>query len=102
MTTTFKTVNVDSTGARYSPDAARSASPGSSSTRRDGARKAVPLSDIPLQTILDRGAAGIYKAKPVRIFGFEEIQEAHRLMDAYGADGKLVVTLEKTASRKVA
>jgi NADPH2:quinone reductase len=63
---------------------------------------AFPLSDIPFQTIVDRVAAGIYKAKPVRIFGFEEIQEAHRLMDAYGADGKVVVTLEKAASRKVA
>jgi hypothetical protein len=71
---------------------------------RDATRpqKQLPLSDIPFQTILDRVAAGIYKAKPVRLFGFEEIQEAHRLMDAYGADGKLIVTLEKTVSRKVA
>jgi NADPH:quinone reductase-like Zn-dependent oxidoreductase len=61
-----------------------------------------PLSDIPFQTIVDRVAAGIYKAKPARIFGFEEIQEAHRLLDSYGADGKVVVTLEKSASRKAA
>jgi NADPH:quinone reductase-like Zn-dependent oxidoreductase len=58
-----------------------------------------PLSEIPLQTIVDRVTAGIYKAKPARVFCFEEIQEAHHLMDAYGADGKIVVTLEKAASR---
>jgi len=61
-----------------------------------------PLSEIPFQTIVDRVAEGVYKAKPARVFRFEEIQEAHRLMDAYGADGKVVVTLERTASRMAA
>lgn len=63
---------------------------------------AFPLSDVPFQAIVDRVTAGIYQAKPVRVFGFDEIQEAHRLMDAYGADGKLVVTLDKAAGRKAA
>jgi NADPH:quinone reductase len=61
-----------------------------------------PLSEIPFQTIVDRVAEGIYKAKPARVFRFEEIQEAHRILDAYGADGKVVVTLERTASRMAA
>ena len=61
-----------------------------------------PLSEIPLQTIVDRVAGSIYKAKPARVFHFEEIQEAHRLMDSYGADGKIVVTLEKAAGRMAA
>ena len=50
-----------------------------------------PLSDIPFQTIVDKAAAGIYKAGPARVFRFEEIQEAHRLMESNGANGKLVV-----------
>lgn len=50
-----------------------------------------PLSDIPLQAIVDRAAAGDYKAKPARVFRFDEIGEAHRLMDSGQANGKLVV-----------
>jgi NADPH:quinone reductase-like Zn-dependent oxidoreductase len=52
-----------------------------------------PLSDVPLQTIVDRVAAGAYKAKPVRVFRFEEIREAHRLMESNEANGKIVVSL---------
>jgi len=52
-----------------------------------------PLEQIPFQTIVDRAAQGIYKAKPARIFGFKEIQEAHRLMESGEANGKIVVTL---------
>jgi NADPH:quinone reductase len=50
-----------------------------------------PLSDVPLQTIVDRVAAAEYKAKPARVFSFDEIQEAHRVMEANRANGKLVV-----------
>ena len=52
-----------------------------------------PLSDVPIQTIVDRVGAGAYKAKPARVFRFEEIQEAHRLMESSQANGKLVVTV---------
>jgi NADPH:quinone reductase-like Zn-dependent oxidoreductase len=52
---------------------------------------AFPLSEIPFQAIVDRAANGTYKAKPARVFGFEEIQEAHRLMEAGQSNGKLVV-----------
>ena len=52
-----------------------------------------PVSDIPMQTIVDRVAAGAYQAKPVKVFHFEQIQEAHRLMDRGKAGGKMVVRL---------
>ncbi len=50
-----------------------------------------PLSDIPFQTIVDRVANGTYKAKPARVFCFDQIQEAHRVVEANQANGKLVV-----------
>jgi NADPH:quinone reductase len=50
-----------------------------------------PLSEVPLQTVVDRVAQGIYKAKPARVFRFDEIQEAHRLMESNQANGKIVV-----------
>jgi NADPH:quinone reductase len=53
---------------------------------------AFPLAEIPFQTIVDRVAAGTYKAKPARVFRLEAIQAAHRLMEsANGPGGKLVV-----------
>jgi NADPH:quinone reductase len=52
-----------------------------------------PLSDIPFQAIVDRIADGSYKAKPAKVFGFEEIQDAHRLMESNRAGGKIVVRL---------
>ncbi|HWB12112.1 MAG TPA: zinc-binding alcohol dehydrogenase family protein [Pirellulales bacterium] len=52
---------------------------------------AFPLSDVPLQQIAADAAAGRLDAKPARTFAFEEIQEAHRVMEANQAGGKLVV-----------
>jgi NADPH:quinone reductase len=53
-----------------------------------------PLSDVPLQSIAKDVAAGRYKAKPSRIFRFEDIREAHRVMEANEAGGKMVVVLD--------
>ena len=50
-----------------------------------------PLSDVPLQRIAEQVAAGRLKAKPSRVFRFEEIREAHRVMEANEAGGKMVV-----------
>ena len=50
-----------------------------------------PLSDVPLQTIAEEVAAGRYQAKPVRVFRFEDIREAHRVMESGQAGGKMVV-----------
>lgn len=52
-----------------------------------------PLSDVPLQKIAEDVAAGRLKAKPSRVFGFDEIREAHRVMEANEAGGKMVVVL---------
>jgi len=52
---------------------------------------AFPLSDVPVQAIIDRIAAGVYKAKPAKTFRFEEIREAHRLIESGQANGKIVV-----------
>lgn len=52
-----------------------------------------PLSEVPFQTIVDHVANGTYRARPARIFRFDEIQAAHRLMESNEAGGKIVVTL---------
>ncbi|WP_395678588.1 zinc-binding alcohol dehydrogenase family protein [Inquilinus sp.] len=50
-----------------------------------------PLSDVPLQDIARKVAAGRLKAKPSRIFTFDQIHQAHRVMEAGEAGGKMVV-----------
>ena len=52
-----------------------------------------PLSDVPLQAIAADVEAGRYGAKPSRVFRFEDIQEAHRVMESNEAKGKVVVVL---------
>jgi NADPH:quinone reductase-like Zn-dependent oxidoreductase len=52
---------------------------------------AFPLSDVPLQKIAAEAAAGRLDVKPVRIFGFDDIREAHRVMEANKAGGKMIV-----------
>src|SRR5215469_5802492 len=50
-----------------------------------------PLSDVPLQQIAADAAAGRLDVKPTRIFRFDEIREAHRVMEANEARGKMVI-----------
>ncbi|WP_343716529.1 zinc-binding alcohol dehydrogenase family protein [Inquilinus sp.] len=52
-----------------------------------------PLSDVPLGQIARDVAAGRLQAKPARVFGFDQIHEAHRVMEANEAGGKMVVVL---------
>jgi NADPH:quinone reductase len=52
-----------------------------------------PATDVPMQAIVDKVASGVYKAKPVRVFKFEEIREAHEAMESGGANGKMVVVV---------
>ena len=56
-----------------------------------------PLSDVPLQSIADDVAKGRFKAKPAWVFKFEDIREAHRVMEANEAKGKVVVVLDQAA-----
>ncbi len=53
--------------------------------------KDFPHSDIPMQQIVDHVADGTYKARPVKVFPFEHIPDAHRLMESNDANGKIVV-----------
>ena len=50
-----------------------------------------PLSDVPLQTIIELVESGMLKAEPTHQFAFEDIQQAHRMLDAEVAGGKMVV-----------
>lgn len=50
-----------------------------------------PAGAIPMQGIVDAVARGDYAAKPARVFPFEAIGDAHRLMEANAVEGKLVV-----------
>jgi NADPH2:quinone reductase len=52
-----------------------------------------PVTDVPMQSIVDKAAAGIYKAKPARVFKFEDIREAHEVMESSAANGKMVVVI---------
>ncbi|WP_042381084.1 zinc-binding dehydrogenase [Streptacidiphilus melanogenes] len=53
-----------------------------------------PLSDVPLDAILDKVASGALPAGPARTFRFDEIVEAHRAMEAGTALGKMVVRVD--------
>ncbi len=53
-----------------------------------------PLSDVPLQKIAQDVAASRLEAKPSRVFRFDEIREAHRVMEANQAGGKMVVVVD--------
>lgn len=53
----------------------------------------IPLSEVPLQAIAADVEAGRYKAKPSRVFRFEDIREAHRVMESNEAKGKMIVVL---------
>ena len=52
---------------------------------------AFPLSTVPLQQIVGKVEAGDYTASPSRVFAFENIADAHRVMERGDAVGKLVV-----------
>jgi NADPH:quinone reductase-like Zn-dependent oxidoreductase len=52
-----------------------------------------PLADIPLQQMIDRAENGGYQARPVRVFSFDQVAEAHRVMEEGQAGGKMVVTV---------
>ncbi|PQE10605.1 alcohol dehydrogenase protein [Rutstroemia sp. NJR-2017a WRK4] len=55
-----------------------------------------PLSDVPLKDIATMVADKKFKAEPARVFQFgeEEIRNAHRVMEANEANGKIVMTID--------
>jgi NADPH:quinone reductase-like Zn-dependent oxidoreductase len=52
------------------------------------------VSDVPLQDIARQVADGSLEAAPSRVFSFDDIREAHRVMEAGEAGGKMVVVLD--------
>ncbi|HEX4646963.1 MAG TPA: zinc-binding dehydrogenase [Verrucomicrobiae bacterium] len=55
--------------------------------------KDYPISAIPLQTMVQTAEKGIYQTRPAKVFNLEELPEAHRLMEANQANGKIVVVI---------
>ena len=53
-----------------------------------------PVEAIPLQDIVGRAEAGALRARPVRVFGFDEVAESHTLMERSAAGGKMVVRID--------
>lgn len=53
-----------------------------------------PLSDVPLGEIAQQVADGKLDAKPARVFTFDQIREAHRVLEDGEAGGKLVVVMD--------
>jgi NADPH:quinone reductase len=52
-----------------------------------------PLGDVPMREVVKMVAENKFDAKPSRVFKFNEIQEAHRVMESNQANGKLVVVV---------
>jgi NADPH:quinone reductase-like Zn-dependent oxidoreductase len=50
-----------------------------------------PLADIPMQQIVDKAADGTFRAQPARVFPFDQLADAHRLLESGEANGKIVV-----------
>jgi NADPH:quinone reductase len=55
--------------------------------------KEFPLAEIPLNELIAKAESGLYQAKPARVFGFDEIVEAHRAMESGQAGGKMTVSV---------
>ncbi len=51
----------------------------------------LPLSQIPFSDFVARAERGTYRTAPAHIFNFDQIVEAHRLMESGDARGKIVV-----------
>ena len=54
---------------------------------------AFPLAEIPLAELIGKAERGIHQAKPARVFGFDDIVEAHRMMESGLVGGKMTVSL---------
>jgi NADPH:quinone reductase len=50
-----------------------------------------PLSGVRLPEIVGKIEKGAWEAKPTYVFGYDQIQEAHRLLESHDAGGKIVV-----------
>jgi NADPH:quinone reductase-like Zn-dependent oxidoreductase len=53
-----------------------------------------PLSDVPLGDIAEQVLQGRLDAQPDRVWSFDQIREAHQVMESGHANGKMVVVLD--------
>jgi NADPH:quinone reductase-like Zn-dependent oxidoreductase len=53
---------------------------------------AYPLAEVPLAEIFEQVVSGKLQGDPVRVFSFNEIVEAHHLLETGMAGGKMTVT----------
>jgi NADPH:quinone reductase len=52
-----------------------------------------PLTEIPLAEMISKAETGLYQARPARVFGFDDIVEAHTVMESGQAGGKMTVSV---------
>src|SRR5580700_712132 len=52
-----------------------------------------PLTEIPLTEMIGKAETGIYQAQPARVFSFDDIVEAHTVMESGLAGGKMTVSV---------
>ena len=52
-----------------------------------------PLTEIPLTEMIGKAENGRYQAKPARVFGFDDIVEAHKVMESGLAGGEITVSV---------
>ena len=50
-------------------------------------------SEFPLTEMIRKAENGLYQAKPARVFGFDDIIEAHKVMESGLAGGKMTVSV---------
>jgi NADPH:quinone reductase-like Zn-dependent oxidoreductase len=51
-----------------------------------------------MQAIVEKAERGVFAARPSRVFAFDDIVEAHRVMESGEAGGKVVVTFLGSAA----
>ncbi|RSL63956.1 hypothetical protein CEP53_004234 [Fusarium sp. AF-6] len=56
--------------------------------------KEFPVSDVPLKSVMEKVAEGKIDAKPWKVFAFEDIRDAHRVMESGLTGGKMVVVVD--------
>jgi NADPH:quinone reductase len=52
-----------------------------------------PLTEIPLTEMIGKAENGRYQAKPARVFGIDDIVEAHNTIEHGLAGGKMTVSV---------
>ena len=73
-----------------SPTCPAACSSASTAARSCWARSEFPLTEIPLTEMIGKAENGLYQAKPARVFGFDDVVEAHRVMESgLAGDGRL-------------